>query len=110
KTCPAKALDFGDRDEMIAKGRERVEVLKARGFTQATLYGVDELGGLGRLYVLTAPPEAYGLPAAPQYPVLANVWQKVIQPLGNVAFGATIVGILGAFLIARRNIRMEEVK
>ncbi len=110
KTCPAKALDFGDRDEMIAKGQERVKALKARGFTQANLYGVDQMGGLGRLYVLIAPPEAYGLPANPQYPALANIWQKILQPLGNVAFGATLVGILGAFLFVRRKIRMEEVK
>ena len=110
KTCPAKALDFGDRDEMIAKGQERVKALKARGYTQANLYGVDQLGGLGRLYVLIAPPEAYGLPANPQYPALANVWQKIIQPLGNVAFGATLLGILGAFLFVRRKIRMEEVR
>lgn len=110
KTCPAKALDFGDREEMVAKGLARVDELKARGFTQANLYGLNELGGLGRLYVLVAPPEAYGLPANPQYPALAGFWQKVVQPLGNAAFGATIVGILTAFLIARRNIRMEEVR
>jgi formate dehydrogenase major subunit len=110
KTCPAKALDFGNRDEMITKGQERVAALKARGFTQANLYGVNEMGGLGRLYVLTAPPEAYGLPVNPQYPELASIWQKVLQPLGSVAFGATILGILGAFFIARRNIHMEEVK
>jgi hypothetical protein len=71
---------------------------------------VDQVGGLGRLYVLIAPPEAYGLPANPQYPALANVWQKIIQPLGNVAFGATLLGILGAFLFVRRKIRMEEVR
>lgn len=110
KACPAKALDFGDRDEMIAKGQERVKALQEKGYSRANLYGVDQVGGLGRLYVLVEPPEAYGLPANPQYPALANFWQKILQPLGNVAFGATILGIIGAFFITRRKIRMEEVR
>lgn len=110
KTCPARALDFGDRDEMVAKAMARVEALKAKGYTQANVYGVNEVGGLGRIYVLIAPPEAYGLPPKPEFPVMASVWQKVVQPLGNVAFGATLLATFIAFLISRRNIRMEEVK
>jgi formate dehydrogenase beta subunit len=110
KTCPAGALYFGDRDEMIASGKERVDALKARGYAEANLYGENLVGGLGRLYVLIAPPEAYGLPTDPQYPAMATVWQKVVQPLGAVAFGAAVLGVIGAFFVSRRNIRMEEVK
>jgi len=110
KTCPAKALDFGDRDEMIAKGKARVQALLERGYSEANLYGENLVGGLGRLYVLIAPPEAYGLPANPQYPASAAFWQKIVQPLGSVAFGAAILGIIGAFFVIRRNIRMEEVQ
>jgi hypothetical protein len=43
-------------------------------------------------------------------PALARAWQDIVQPLGNVALGATILGIIGAFILARRNIRMEEVR
>ncbi len=67
KTCPAGALDWGDRSEMIAKGHERVAALQAAGELKANLYGENELGGLHRLYVLTDEPSAYGLPAAPRY-------------------------------------------
>ena len=108
--CPFGAITFGDRDELIAKGKERVAALQARGVSKARLYGENEMGGLHVLYVLEEEPEVYGLPANPQYPALANVWQKIIQPLGNVAFGATILGIIGAFFITRRKIRMEEVR
>ncbi|MGD8622915.1 MAG: 4Fe-4S dicluster domain-containing protein [Anaerolineae bacterium] len=111
KTCPAGALDWGDRDEMIAKAERRVEELKAeRGFPKANIYGKTQLGGLGRIYVLKAPPEAYGLPVDPQYPVMSTVWQKFLQPVGQIAFGATVVGALAAFFAARRHVQMEEVE
>ena len=38
------------------------------------------------------------------------VWQKIIQPLGEVALGATVLGVIAAFFVTRRNIRMEEVE
>lgn len=111
KTCPAGALDWGDREAMIAKAEARVEELKTeRGFPKANLYGKTELGGLGRLYVLTAPPAAYGLLENPKYPVVSTLWQKILQPVGEIAFGATIVGAIAAFFIARRNVQMQEVE
>lgn len=110
KTCPASALFWGDRDEMIASGKKRVEALKRRGFANASLYGEDLVGGLGRLYVLIENPEAYGLPVDPKYPLFTTFWQSIVRPLGKVALGATILGILGAWIIIRRNIKMEEVE
>ncbi len=111
KTCPAGALDWGDRDEMIAKAEARVEVLKnERGFPKANVYGKTQLGGLGRIYVLTAPPEVYGLPADPKYPAISTLWQKIVQPVGQAVFGATILGLVAAFFVARRNVHMEEVE
>jgi len=60
--------------------------------------------------VLTAPASAYGLPENPRYPALGTLWQKILQPVGQIAFGATIVGALAAFLVVRRNVVMEEVE
>jgi formate dehydrogenase iron-sulfur subunit len=110
KTCPAKALFWGDRDEMIASGEKRVAALQARGFVNANLYGQDLLGGLGRLYVLIEKPEAYGLPADPRYPALTTIWQNGIQPFGTVILGAAILAIAAGWVIIRRNIKMEEVE
>lgn len=111
KTCPAGALDWGDRGAMIAKAEARVQELKnERGFPQANVYGKTQLGGLGRIYVLTAPPAEYDLPEDPKYPAMSTLWQKILQPVGEIAFGATVVGLLAAFFIARRNIHMEEVE
>jgi len=109
KTCPAGALSWGDRAEMIAKAKARVEALKnGRGFPNANLYGETELGGLGRLYILTERPSAHGLPEKPQYPAMATVWQDVVQPLGEIAIGATALGLLLNFLVVRRRIKVEE--
>ncbi len=95
---------------MLAKGKARVERLKGQGFPYANLYGEHEMGGLGRLYVLKERPSSYGLPENPQYPVIANIWQDMVQPLGAVAFGAAALGVLAFYFIARRNIKMEEVE
>jgi len=110
KTCPAQALIWGDRDKMIAAGKKRLEALQASGFGNANLYGENVMGGLGRLYVLIEKPEAYGLPADPKYPFLASLWQDIVHPLGKVAIGGSILAVLAAWFIIRRNIRMEEVE
>ena len=110
KTCPAQALQWGDRDKMIAAGKKRLDALKARGFAAANLYGENAVGGLGRLYVLIERPEAYGLPADPQYPALAMMWRSVLQPLGKAAIGGTVLATFVAWLVIRRNIKMEEVE
>ncbi len=110
KTCPAQALFWGDRDKMIGAGKKRVQALQASGFKNASLYGESLVGGLGRLYVLIEKPEVYGLPAHPQYPFLTSLWQDIVHPLGKVAMGGSILAVLAAWFIIRRNIHMEEVE
>ena len=48
--------------------------------------------------------------ANPQYPILTGLWQNVLQPLGGIAVGATALGLLGTWLIARRRIRVEQME
>ncbi len=109
EVCPVGALTWGKRGELLEKARARVTELQSRGMN-ARIYGENEAGGLHRLSILLDEPEQYGLPSVPKTPAFARAWQRVIQPLGNVAFGAALVGILGAFLFVRRKIRMEEVR
>ncbi len=110
KTCPPGAFSFGERNEMIAKGRERVLYLQRNGYPNANLYGDVLLGGLGRMYVLLDKPEVYGLPVSPVSPALTHVWQDWVQPIVSVSFGVTALAAITAFFIARRHIRMEEVE
>lgn len=74
KSCPTDSIVFGYVDELYEKGKQRVDTLQERGIEEATLYGDRQLGGTGAIeglnamFVLTAPPETYNLPAKPRLP------------------------------------------
>jgi len=101
KTCPPNALIYGDRSQLLTEGRTKVQDLKAKGYTNAYLYGDNELSGLHVMYVLDDSPGVYGLPVNPQVPTTATAWQNVIQPLGWILGGLTILGLALNYLIAR---------
>ncbi|MBN1659436.1 MAG: 4Fe-4S binding protein [Anaerolineae bacterium] len=109
EACPTGALTLGWRDNQLETAKARVAQLKADGHSAAMLYGETEAGGLHRLSILLDEPHAYGLPADPQGAVdFSTVWQRVIQPLGGIAVGATAVGLVINWLIARTKIKVEE--
>jgi formate dehydrogenase iron-sulfur subunit len=66
EACPTGALQFGDRDTLIANAHDRIGVLKEEGFADANLYGEHLLGGLHHMSLLIDEPAVYGLPEAPQ--------------------------------------------
>lgn len=109
KTCPPKALEYGDRDKLLSAGKKRVAALKTKGYSNAYLYGDKELGGLHVLYVLDDSPEVYGLPVNPQVSVATIAWQNVVQPLGWALGGLTIVGLGINYLVARQTKIAEEI-
>ncbi len=80
KSCPTGTLQFGDRDTLIAKAR-------ASG---KTLYGENDLGGLGVLYLLDEAPESYSLPQKPMIPASIFLWKDVIKPLGIFGFWGAV--------------------
>ena len=84
----------------------RVAELHKRGIEGAYLYGAgdepdDQLaGGLGAFFLLTEPPEAYGLPAHADSPVQENVVPATLAAVGaGLLAGA---GAVVAFVTARR--------
>lgn len=101
KTCPPNALVFGDRDQLVAEGTKRMQDLKSKGYSNAYLYGDKELKGLHVMYVLDDSPGVYGLPVNPQVPATAIAWQDIIQPLGWVLGGLTVIGLGLNYLVAR---------
>jgi len=110
EACPTGALTWGRRSVLVANAQLKVADLQAQGYSNASLYGAREAGGLHRLSVLVDRPAAYGLPDDPEPPVLFSaVWQRVIQPLGGVAVGATGLGLVVAWLVARSQIKVEEI-
>ena len=101
KSCPTDALIYGERAQLVADGRKRVQALQAKGWTNAYLYGDKELDGLHVMYVLDDSPAVYGLPVDPKISAATIAWQDVIQPLGWALGGATVIGLGINFLIAR---------
>jgi formate dehydrogenase iron-sulfur subunit len=98
KACPTESIQFGFRDELVAKAQKRVETLKAMGFKEAQLYGADSsgfLGGLNAFFLLLSKPAVYNLPADPKLPQ-RNVFVDSLLSIGS----ALVVG-LGALLAFR---------
>jgi formate dehydrogenase iron-sulfur subunit len=110
KTCPPNALEYSDRTALIAEGKKRVETLRAKGWTNANLYGENELSGLHVMYVLDDHPAVYGLPVNPKLSAATIAWQDVVQPLGWAVGGLTILGLGLNYLIARANTVKEKEK
>jgi formate dehydrogenase iron-sulfur subunit len=60
KQCPADALHFGRRDDMLAKARDRIR--KGNGKYVDHVYGEKEAGGTATLYLSAVPFAQLGLP------------------------------------------------
>ena len=96
KACPTDSIQFGVVAELMPRATERVAALEERGVGGAYIYGDRAVGGthgidgLNAFFVLTAPPEVYNLPAAPELP------QDKTLP----AFVTTAVAALGLGLAA----------
>lgn len=103
KACAPGALNFGNREEMIAMAEKRVEELKKGGNDKARIYGKDELGGLAYIYVLADEPEAYGLPNDPSVPMATKIWKALTKPWGGVAAGGIALALVVNGAINARN-------
>lgn len=105
KSCNTGAIEFGDRDALIAKAHERVAVLQGRGFADANLYGEHILGGLHQMYVLTDPPAVFGLPESPQVAT-----RNVIGSWLSGILTAGVVAVLPFWLLFRRRQEIAAAK
>jgi formate dehydrogenase iron-sulfur subunit len=106
KACPTDSIQFGPYEELVDVARGRVLELHSRGLEDAYLYGAGDAaadslaGGLGAFFLLTQPPERYGLPAQAESPIQENVVHATGAGLAAafVAAGATVA----SFLLAHR--------
>jgi formate dehydrogenase iron-sulfur subunit len=107
KACPTDSIQFGPYEELVEIASGRVAELRRRGIDGAYLYGAgdeggDQLaGGLGAFFLLTEPPERYGLPAHADSPIQQNV---VPATLAAVGAGLAAAGLAAAAFVraARR--------
>jgi formate dehydrogenase iron-sulfur subunit len=110
KACPTDSIQFGPYEELVQLAGRRVAELHRRGLEGAYLYGAgdgpgEELaGGLGAFFLLTQPPERYGLPAAAESPIQENVVPATIAAVGAGLLAAGAAS-LAFWLGARRSAR-----
>ncbi len=94
KTCPTQALSFGSKEDMLDQAQHRLEDLRDRGFTRATVYDPAGVGGTHVVFVLPHGdrPEAYGLPKDPKVSPMVALWRGwVTKSLGVVTMLAVVV-------------------
>ena len=84
--CQPNALQFGDRDEMIAKGKEKVAWLHENGYPDACLYGEHEMGGLHVIQVLKYGIDAHDQVQNPKAPATAQLTQ-IMKPVTGAISG-----------------------
>jgi formate dehydrogenase iron-sulfur subunit len=98
KQCPADALHFGDREEMLQLGRGRIAA--GAGKYVDHIYGEREAGGTATLYLTSVPAEQLGLPAVgfKSYP------ERSVAALSAVPPAVVGVGALlgAAFALGKR--------
>jgi formate dehydrogenase iron-sulfur subunit len=93
KSCPTDSILFGPYDELVETAKGRVLALHERGMTDAYLYGAadepgEQLAGeLGAFFLLTAPPERFGLPAQAESPAQENGPVATAAGLAAAALG-----------------------
>ena len=109
EACPADAILYGDRDELIVEGKKRVDQIK-NTYPRARLYGENELGGLHVMYVLKEAPPVYQFPEQPQVSAATVAWKDVIQPVGWAVGGLTILGLGLNYLVARTSVKSGKEK
>jgi len=114
KSCPTDSIQFGPHEELVEIATRRVAELHKRGIEGAYLYGAGDepdeqlAGGLGSFFLLTEPPERFGLPAYADSPVQENV---VPATLAAVAAGLLAgAGTVVAFVAAARRARTTHAR
>ena len=109
KACPTDSIQFGPYEELVETAKGRVTALHEKGIDTAYLYGAGDApeqqvaGNLGAFFLLTEPPERFGLPAQADSPIQQNMPAATAAGLaaGVVAAAVTAASVLIAHRRAR---------
>ena len=106
KACPTDAIQFGEWDELVDRAKGRVVALHERGVEGAYLYGAGDApgeklaGDLVAFFLLTEPPERFGLPARADSPIQENMPAATLAGLAAGAVAAAVT--VTSFVLAHR--------
>src|SRR5262249_4409700 len=96
KACPADALRFGEREEMLALAKKRIADRPDKYVNH--IYGEKELGGTSVLYLSKVPFEKLGFPKFDEKPFPAYTAAALAAvPPAVIALGALLGAVYMAF-------------
>jgi formate dehydrogenase iron-sulfur subunit len=99
KACPADALRFGEREEMLKEARSRISGQPGKYVDH--IYGEEEAGGTSVVYLSSVPFAKLGFPDVDKkpYPAISRIAIHAVPP-AVIALGALLGGVY-AFLKRR---------
>ncbi|EKD38359.1 MAG: 4Fe-4S ferredoxin iron-sulfur binding protein [uncultured bacterium] len=100
KTCATGALKYGDRNELISTA-------KNDGFK--TIYGEQDLSGLGTIYAFKDEPKLYGMKENPAIPSSVVFWHTYLKPLSLIGLGGVVAAAAIHYLAIGPHKEKEEV-
>jgi formate dehydrogenase iron-sulfur subunit len=105
--CPAGAIKFGERDELLAEAKGRIAARPDR--YHPSVYGEKEAGGTSVLIIAAVPPEKLGLPTdVPKEALPGRTWAVLSRLPGVVAAGAAFC--LGTWWVIERRNKLADEK
>jgi formate dehydrogenase iron-sulfur subunit len=98
KACPTESIKFGRLHELRDLASERLDVLHARGRSDAQIYDPRDtsVGGTHAIFILRGNPETYNLPPRPEVPTiyLKDGWKSAA-----VEAVAMVAAVAASFLL-----------
>lgn len=92
QACPTGTLRFGSRNEIVRLAKTGVEEMHREGNTEAAIYGLQELNGLGMIYLLEEglgeSHANYALPENPDVSTAARAWSIIFKPFRTILVAA----------------------
>jgi formate dehydrogenase iron-sulfur subunit len=104
--CPTHAIEFGDRDVMVAEAERRVA--QNPGTYVPHIYGKDEVGGTNVLHLSSVPFEKLGYQMGLPNEPLPNLTHKVMRFVPSIFFTLLAFFSACAWMVRRRIAREEE--
>jgi formate dehydrogenase iron-sulfur subunit len=105
-TCPAGALQFGNRSDMLAEANQRIQAEPAKYVNY--IYGEKEVGGTSWLYLSPVPFETLGIPSLGTEPVTLNV-ERAMSLVPPVLLGVAAT-MTAAYWWGKRRQKPGEIK
>lgn len=99
-TCPTDALEYGDRDELIARAHARIQAHPGRYIDY--VYGEHDKGGTSYLVISHVPFNELGLPEMGPEPI-NEITESIME--GTIPFALGWAGVLTATAVGVRAIK-----